>query len=163
MLHIQRVTHLPVDRLSSLLPESQQEGFRNIHRLIHDWETGCNRFDRPSEALFIAEQNQRLVGVCGLNNDPYCVDAITGRVRRLYVLPRYRRLGIGRGLIEEVILHARLNFDGLHVRTNNPIGDRFFQSFGFVPCLGETNFTHTLKVAKPINPALERNRWERQL
>jgi hypothetical protein len=88
MFRIQRATHLPVDRLFNLLSASQQEGFHSIHRLIYDWEAGHNRFNRPGDALFAAEQNNCLVGVCGLNNDPYCTDSTIGRVRRLYVLPR---------------------------------------------------------------------------
>lgn len=146
MLRIQRVIHLPVDRLSNLLAESHQEGFRSVHRLIEDWKTGTNRFDRPGEALFVAEQNNCLVGVCGLNYDPYCMNSTTGRVRRLYVLPEYRRLGIGRALVEEVIIDARSNFDWLHVRTNNPTGDRFFQDLGFVVAASEEHVTHKLNL-----------------
>jgi ribosomal protein S18 acetylase RimI-like enzyme len=146
MLLIQRVIHLPVDRLSNVLAESQQEEFRNIHRLLEDWKAGINRFNRPGEALFIAEQNDHLVGVCGLNTDPYSSVPGVGRVRRLYVLPECRRSGIGRALVAEVIIHARSHFNWLHVRTNNPIGDRFFQSLGFVVDANEAHFTHKLNL-----------------
>ena len=51
-----------------------------------EWRTGTNRFDRPDEALFGAWAKGQLVGVCGLNIDPYRGDDRVGRVRHLYVL-----------------------------------------------------------------------------
>jgi GNAT superfamily N-acetyltransferase len=146
MWHIQPVSHLPIDRLSSLLAASQREGFRNIDRLIQEWQAGTNRFEGTGEALFVAEQNHVWIGVCGLTDDPYGPLAGIGRIRRLYVLPTYRRSGIGRALVGAVINQARANFQQLQVRTESLVGDRFYRALGFMACPDEQHFTHTLNL-----------------
>ncbi|XEC93028.1 hypothetical protein AB6A23_16775 [Paenibacillus tarimensis] len=56
------------------------EGFRHLKRLVNDYETGVNKIDKEGEALFIAYQNGNIVGVCGLNRDPYANCDEVGRV-----------------------------------------------------------------------------------
>src|SRR5438270_11536961 len=90
------------DRLAELVAESEETGFRFVRRLVEDWESGRNRFDGPGEALFAAVCGQRVVGVCGLNADPYTAAPGVGRVRRLYVLAGFRRSGVGRQLVRAV-------------------------------------------------------------
>lgn len=144
-LEIQRIRYLQTQELTEILAESKMAGFHAMERLITDWQTGVNRFDRPGEALFIARQGDRILGVCGLNRDP-CIDSSQiGRVRRLYVMHDSRRQGIGRTLVHQVIEVAKLSFDRLHVRTTNPIAAQFYQSLGFVPCHCESA-THTLNL-----------------
>ena len=60
--------HLTSHRIGDLLSESEGAGLRMVRRLVHEWETGTNRFDKPGEALFGAWLDGRLVGVCGLND-----------------------------------------------------------------------------------------------
>ena len=74
-----------------------------VRRLVDEWRDGSNRFDRPGEAVFGAWVEGRLVGVCGLNIDPYVRDERMGRVRHLYVLTACRRHGVGRLLMARVI------------------------------------------------------------
>jgi len=144
-LEIQRIRYLPTQEFTEILAESKMAGFRAIERLVTDWETGINRFDRPGEALFIARQSNRIFGVCGLNRDPYTDSSQIGRVRRLYVMQDSRRQGIGQILVNRVIEVAKLSFDRLHVRTTNPIAAQFYQSLGFMPCHDEAA-THTLNL-----------------
>ncbi len=145
MAQVQRIRHLPIQEFTEMLAESKMAGFRAIERLVTDWETGINRFDRPGEALFIARQGDRILGVCGLNRDPYINSSQIGRVRRLYVMQENRRQGIGRTLVHQIIEVAKLSFDWLHVRTTNPIAAQFYQSLGFMPCHDEAA-THTLNL-----------------
>jgi GNAT superfamily N-acetyltransferase len=93
--------------LGALLAESEQAGLRLVRRLVEEWASGANRFDRPGEKLFGAWVDGRVVGVCGLNVDAYTAEERVGRVRHLYVLSAFRRRGVGRRLIEEVIEAAR--------------------------------------------------------
>jgi len=144
-LEIQRIRYLPIQEFTEMLAESKMAGFRAIDRLVTDWETGINRFDRPGEALFIARKGNRILGVCGLNHDPYTDPSQTGRVRRLYVMQDSRRQGVGQILVHRVIEAATLSFDRLHVRTTNPIAAQFYQSLGFMPCHDEA-VTHTLNL-----------------
>ena len=152
-LEIQIIRHLPIQEFTEMMAESKMAGFRAIDRLVTDWETGANRFDRPGEALFIARQgapqsgsgSDRILGVCGLNRDPYIDSNQIGRVRRLYVMQDNRRQGIGQILVHRVIEVAKLSFDRLHVRTTNPVAAQFYQSLGFTPCHSESA-THTLNL-----------------
>ena len=129
MTAITRITDLDVDALWRLREESSREGFKFVKRLCEEWVSGANRFDGPGEALFLAVADGRVVGVCGLNRDPYAHDARTGRVRRLYVLPAHRCSGAGQALLDAVIVHARGHFDSLRVRTD--AAGEFYTARGF--------------------------------
>jgi ribosomal protein S18 acetylase RimI-like enzyme len=141
---IYKVQILPLETLTAMVAESQRTGFRAIQRLVDEWESGQNRFDRPGEALFIAQSQTQTIGICGLNIDPYTRSASSGRVRRLYVTMEHRRNGIGHALVERVIAEARLSFTQLQVRTDNPIADRIYRSFGFRPHSDNPHLTHLL-------------------
>jgi GNAT superfamily N-acetyltransferase len=132
--------------LADLVAESEQVGFRFLHRLLDEWAAGSNRFDRPGEVLFGATLDSRVIAVCGLNVDPYTSEARVGRVRHLYVLARYRRSGIGRRLVAEVIAAARPSFARLRLRTDTAEAARFYERPGFRPCVGLSNCTHTLEL-----------------
>ncbi len=116
-LEIQRIRSLPTQEFAEILAESKMAGFRAMERLITDWKTGANRFDRPGEALSIARKgapqsgsgSDRILGVCGLNCDPYIDSSQIGRVRRLYVMQDNRRQGIGQILVNRVIEVAMMN------------------------------------------------------
>ncbi|MFD0678322.1 MULTISPECIES: GNAT family N-acetyltransferase [unclassified Paenibacillus] len=143
---IQKVNHLDTHKLILLVEESASEGFRHIKRLVNDYETGANKFDKEGEALFIAYQNNEIVGVCGLNRDPYVKSKEVGRVRWLYISPRVRRLGIGRTLMDSVITEARKKYKMLVLRTDNPIADVFYLSIGFSVKLDSENDSHLLQL-----------------
>jgi GNAT superfamily N-acetyltransferase len=104
---IARVIELSRDRLSALLAESEASGYRFVRRLADEWDRGINRFSRPGEALLAAECGGQLVGVCGLNVDPYQGDPRVGRVRNVYVLAACRGRGIGRRLVGRAVAEAR--------------------------------------------------------
>jgi ribosomal protein S18 acetylase RimI-like enzyme len=141
---IYKVQDFSLNQLTAVIAESESFGFRAIQRFADEWNSGANRFDRPGEALFLAKQGNHVIGICGLNIDPYTKSSSIGRVRRLYVMGSYRRRGIGRTLVRQVIAEACLHFDYLHVRTDAPIADQFYQSLGFTPHLGNEYYTHRL-------------------
>ncbi len=88
----------------------------------------------------------RIIGICGLNIDPYANSQSIGRVRHLYVMVEYRRRGIGRALVERVIDEARLNFNRLHLRTHSDVADKFYRAIGFTPYDGDEYCTHILEL-----------------
>src|SRR5947209_17682817 len=104
---VERLTELPPHALAELVAESERGGWRFVRRLADEWADGTNRFDRPGEALFGARAGGRLVGVCGLNIDPYATDAAIGRVRHLYVLADFRGRGVGGRPVRAVVAVAR--------------------------------------------------------
>ncbi|WP_186327592.1 GNAT family N-acetyltransferase [Paenibacillus sp. Y412MC10] len=143
---IRKVNHLETCKLMHLVEESAREGFRHLKRLIADYEAGTNKFDRYGEALFIAIKNGDIVGVCGLNQDPYKGTEV-GRVRRLYVFPSVRRFGIGRLLMDSVIAEAKNYYQMLVLKTDNPAAALFYQSIGFSVKADSDEDTHFVKLS----------------
>jgi GNAT superfamily N-acetyltransferase len=144
-LSISKLRDLPRD-LDRLVQASLAEGFGFLDRLREEWETGANRFARPGEVLFEARRRGQLVGICGLNRDPYLGSATAGRVRRLYVAPEARRLGIARRLVHEVLREAHERFTLLRLRTDTREGALFYQALGFHPTTGVATATHELRL-----------------
>lgn len=128
---IERLTTSPADGLGALIAESEQFGLSFVRRTATDWTSGANRFDRPGEMLLIARADGEIVGVCGLNVDPYAGRDDVGRVRHLYVLTAHRRHGVGRQLVEEIIAAAHGRFDRLRLSTQNPAAAHLYEALGF--------------------------------
>jgi len=144
MIAIERSDTLPIDRLNALVMEADATGFHGLVRLVEDWRSGLNRFNKPGEAVFIATDNGRVVGVCGLNRDHYLSDPMVGRVRHLYVAVDHRRKGIGSRLVCAVIGAAQGHFARLRLRTDSPHADGFYRSLGFMPFTSEPACSHHL-------------------
>jgi GNAT superfamily N-acetyltransferase len=136
---------LSPDRIRELLVDSEAMGSRIVRRLVDDWTAGANRFDRPGEVLFGASIAGRLVGVCGLNVDPYAADPRVGRLRHLYVLTACRRHGVGRQLVARTIEVAADRFDSLRLRTSNPAAARLYEAAGFC-ARAEGECTHVMNL-----------------
>lgn len=128
---IRKVVELDTRKLAPLVEESSGEGFRHLQRLVSDYDSGRNRFDKEGEALFLAYHRHGIAGVGGLNRDPYSEGFKVGRVRRVYVSPGARRLGIGRLMMDAIILEAGKHYVTLVLKTDNPAADGFYRSIGF--------------------------------
>ena len=143
---IERLSDLPSESIDALVAESEQAGWRFMRRLAEEWASGANRFDGAGEAFFAALIGGRVIGVCGLNVDPYTVAQGVGRVRHLYVLSAYRRLGVGRQLVGRVIETARARFDILRLSTQNPAAAQLYERVGFRRCVGAADCTHLMEL-----------------
>jgi GNAT superfamily N-acetyltransferase len=139
---IERLTDYSPDVLAALVAESEQAGLRFVRRLADEWAVGINEFDEPGEAVFGAWVGGRLVGVCGLNIDPWTPDSGVGRVRHLYVLAEFRRRGVGRRLVDAVITAARGRFRLLRLRTDGEEAAAFYERLGFRRVVGAPACTH---------------------
>jgi GNAT superfamily N-acetyltransferase len=142
MIAIERIDCLPIDRLNPLVTQAEATGFHALSRLLTDWQSGRNRFDQRGEAIFIATDDECVVGICGLNRDPYLEDPTVGRVRHLYVDVDHRRKGIGSQLVRAVMGTAKERFSRLRLRTNNPGADGFYCSLGFMRFTAEPACSH---------------------
>jgi hypothetical protein len=113
-----------------------------------EWEEGSNRFDQDGEALFEARlRSGELVGVCGLNRDPYTPGCSRfGRVRRLYVAPATRRQGIASQLVQTIQAAAEGHFDALGLRTHDRPAAAFYEALGFASVAGVPHRTHRLSL-----------------
>lgn len=142
-MDVTRIRKLPAD-LEILACACTDEGFRFLTRLRREWEDGTNCFALPGESLLEAREGGVLLGICGLNRDPYQADADVGRVRHLYVLPQARRRGIGRRLVERVLRAGQERFRVVRVRTPTAEGDCFYRALGFEPTADDPRATHRL-------------------
>jgi len=129
-VEVRRIEVLEPDAVSLLLEESEMEGFRFVRRLVNEYASGANQFDAPGEAL-LGAYSLDLIGVCGLNRDPYLDDPSVGRVRRLYVSPRCRHRGVGRSLVGAVIREAGRQYRVLVLRSDAPEACAFYRALGF--------------------------------
>jgi GNAT superfamily N-acetyltransferase len=143
---VERLIEVSPDHFDPLVAESECAGYGFVRRLADEWASGANRFDRPGEALFAARIDGRLVGACGLNVDPYTEAAGVGRVRHLYVLSAYRRLGVGGQLVARVMDAARGRFGRLRLSTQNPEAAQLYERMGFSRSTGAPDHTHFLDI-----------------
>jgi len=141
---ISRVTDLSRERLAVLLAESEAAGYRFVRRLVEEWDAGTNRFSRPVEALFTAESGGQIVGVCGLNVDPYLDDPWIGRVRNVYVLSSHRKRGVAGMLVAQAVDSARGHFGCLRLRGEEEGSARLYEALGFRPCARIPSCTHVM-------------------
>ena len=136
-LELERVLDALPPGFEVLRAEALAEGFRQVERLAADWQAGRTRFDRDGEALLAARLNGVLVGIGGLTIEPVVPDAL--RMRRFYVRPAFRRIGIGRRLVTALLVGV----DGKRSITVNaaPASIAFWERVGFDPdpCDGHTH------------------------
>ncbi|PQP83114.1 GNAT family N-acetyltransferase [Paenibacillus sp. PCH8] len=147
-MRIQEISVWNRDELVAMLAESSSEGFRHIGRLIHEYESGINTFEQEDEALFECRIHDKVVGICGLNRDPYSEVTDTGRIRRLYVMREFRRHGVGRRLIDAVILKAENHYARLVLYTDQPVAGFFYHTLGFSEVTGREKITHVLELGE---------------
>ena len=119
------------DMLEILTAEASAEGFQFVDRLVDEWKSGVNRFSKAGEKLLGAFDGKNLVAVGGLNRDPYAQQSHVGRLRHIYVHPRYRRLGIGRKLVAALLEDIDSHFERVRLRTSTSAASRFYEACEF--------------------------------
>lgn len=127
----------------ALKAESIALNFNMLRRLEENWQRGENRFNAPGEKLLGAFAFGQLVGVCGLNVDPFSQQPRAGRIRHLYIGERHRRQGIGHQLLVSVITHSGASFDFLNTHAPSTAWS-FYENLGFRPVYDEPRVTHRL-------------------
>jgi N-acetylglutamate synthase-like GNAT family acetyltransferase len=132
--------------LITLRSEAINEGYHFLTRLIDEWNSGSNRFNRPGERFLGAFLDDNLIGVCGLNRDPFTRKYGIGRLRHLYVTPSTRRRGIGSALIRQLIDDSTV-FEIVRLRTDTKEAAAFYLRQGFV-AVDEDSATHAKKLRR---------------
>lgn len=142
MIEIQRI-ELPLPGIDDLQREARHEGYSFIDRLVKEWSSGENRFDKQGEVLRGCIDQGMLVGVGALNRDPFTDAADVGRIRRVYVRPASRNKGLGRALVASLVVDARKYFRCVRLRAGSPMAAKLYESIGFSP-VADPNATHIL-------------------
>jgi len=145
-IEITRLHSLP-SGLEHLRDEAARHGFGFLDRLVTDWASGANTFSRPGECLLGAFADDRLVGIGGLNADPYSSRTDFGRIRHVYVLDAWQRKGVGRALIDCLVREARGLFAELRLRTGTTAAAAFYVHCGFGP-VDDPTASHALKLVQ---------------
>ncbi|AYC30275.1 GNAT family N-acetyltransferase [Paenisporosarcina cavernae] len=142
---VQPIDDLTTLDVSPLVSKSEEEGYRFLSRLVHDYEDGSNRFDKQGEALLgVWDDNGELVAIGGLNVNPYSAEAGQARLRRFYTLPQVRRKGVGSLLLKELVTRAKENFTEINLRTDSAKADAFYRANGFTETHDTPDVTHRL-------------------
>ncbi|MEN4526725.1 GNAT family N-acetyltransferase [Pantoea agglomerans] len=135
-------------RFAELRSQSMAEGFNMLRRLEDNWLSGQNRFDRPGEKLIGASVDGVIVGVGGLNIDPFTLKNGIGRLRHLYVDSGWRKRQVGSALLSEILKDSGHWFD--FINTNAPQSAfTFYERAGFVALTGIEKVTHHLCLRDP--------------
>ena len=116
-----------------------------MERLVSDWANDLNTFSQPGERFCGAFENNCLIGVGGLNRDPYLEINSVGRLRHVYVLSAWRRQGIGRSLVGHLLMEAQGIFGEVRLRTDTEEASAFYVSCGFRQ-IKDATASHALKV-----------------
>lgn len=132
-IHIQQIENLMKYEFKYLVQESKEEGFNFLKKLINEYENQLNTFNKSGECLYGIFQGGKLIGIGGLNEDPYTGNNKIGRLRRFYISKDYRRIGLGKSLLNQLISHAEKdNFKVVVLHTDTKQGDAFYRANGFV-------------------------------
>ncbi|MBP3972418.1 GNAT family N-acetyltransferase [Bacillus sp. WL1] len=129
---IRQIEDLMIYEHDYLVQESKEEGFRFLKRLISEYENKINTFNKTGECLYGIFQEGKLIGIGGLNEDPYSENNKIGRLRRFYISKDYRGVGLGNLLLNQLVSHAEKYFKVVVLHTDTKQGDAFYIANGFV-------------------------------
>jgi len=123
--------------------ESRLQGYRMIDRLVREWRTGENCFSKPNEAFFGYTEKGSVVGLGGINEEPYLPVPEYGRIRHLYVLKAWRGRGIGTEILGRIVEFGLQHYTVITLRTpSNASADAFYERNGFVRNSSLDTVTH---------------------
>jgi GNAT superfamily N-acetyltransferase len=142
-LRLIELTDLNFFLVQGLVVESRREGHEFVRRTIDDWNSNANRFANKGEKLWGLISGNELIGIGGLNRDPYADIPNVGRVRHLYIREAHRRKGHATLLMNVIIDQARQHFAILRLFTENPAAAKFYETLGFERVSGH-KVSHTL-------------------
>jgi GNAT superfamily N-acetyltransferase len=116
----------------------------SFQNFTSELETLPGEYGPPRGRLLMAKAEQELVGCVAMR--PYTTDMC--EMKRLYVRPRFRAAGVGRGLVERLISEARkigyrrMVLDTLQTMTG---AQRLYENLGFrdIPPYCDNPFPHT--------------------
>jgi GNAT superfamily N-acetyltransferase len=144
-VRIRRLLELPRE-VEALRSEAVGQGFGFVDRLVADWVSGANTFSRPGECFLGAFVAECMLGVGGLNVDPYLPRTSVGRLRHVYVLDAWRRQGIGRLLVDRLLDEARRSFGKVRLRTDTDRAASFYVRCGF-SLVNDATASHAINLA----------------
>jgi len=123
---------LPAD-VQVLRNATRKEGHRFIDRLCDDWLSGKNTFSKDHEILLLAYNGNSIAGVGGLTHDPVVPNAL--RMRRFYVLPQFRRMGLAKQIVDYLLERAVNSEMTVTENAGTKDAPAFWEAIGFSKCV----------------------------
>ena len=103
--------------------------------LVSTLEVFSERIADAPETVILGAFVERLVGVAGLYREPHLKASHKAHLWGMYVLPEHRGRGIGAGLLEALVSHARslagISSVHLSVTSAAPEARRMYERAGF--------------------------------
>lgn len=122
------------DSIDALAAQASSEGFGSVSRLVVEYASGTNRFNREGECLLGAYDSGKIVGIGGVNVEPYEPESGAGRLRRFYVIKSFRRCGVGAALLRDLEMRSKPWFPVLQLFTPSADAGAFYEAMGFERC-----------------------------
>ena len=76
----------------------------DIRSMLEDDIDNIKKFTSPCGRLLLADHDQTMVGIASMRG----IEPGVGEIKRMYVRPNYRRLGIGQALLYSLIEEAHI-------------------------------------------------------
>jgi ribosomal protein S18 acetylase RimI-like enzyme len=130
---------LPAD-VEALVAEAVAEGYDWIGTLPDDWR--ARPFRDAGEALFLAREGQDLLAMAVISRDPFVADAVTGRLRYIYVRATARRRGLAERFVRACLDRAEGRWRRLRLHTSNSGAAALYARYGFRPDGADPRSTH---------------------
>jgi GNAT superfamily N-acetyltransferase len=130
------------ETFATLRAAADTEGYDFMERLQQNWSNGAYRRDLGA-TLRAAYVDGDLAGLGAQALDEYDVSPDHRRIRHFYVLPKYRRDGVGRALAQALIDDALALSPRLHLRATHEVSLAFWDALGFSRVSHE-NRTHEM-------------------
>lgn len=142
---ISRVVETLPDGFDVILGAAASEGVRNMAILAAQWASGEQRFGDPG-ALFAALVDGDLAGVGGVTAETGAGEPAM-RMRRLYVLPMFRRFGVGRRLAGAMMQQGFQTAPLLTLNAGaSDAAAPFWEAMGFARTEALDGATHALRL-----------------
>ncbi|WP_219375865.1 GNAT family N-acetyltransferase [Bacillus mycoides] len=145
-IQIKRIGDLLKYEIDHLIEESTKEGFNFLIKLINEYESKRNAFSKTGECLYGIFRGDTLIGIGGLNQDPYTKDNKIGRLRRFYISKDYRRIGLGKLLLKKLLSRAEKYFHVVVLHSDTKQGDEFYSANGFVKSGNYKGSSHLIRL-----------------
>ena len=127
-----------IERVINTQKAADEIAFIEKHCFSTPWSADQIKSSDESTVFFIAKENNQTVGYAGM----YTV-LDEGYVTNVGVLPNYRKKGIGRALVQELINYSKnkdLAFLSLEVRVSNNAAIGLYSSLEFTEVGKRKNF-----------------------
>ena len=106
-------------------------------------------FTGKGEALFFASEGGHLLAMAAISADPFVSDAVTGRLRFIYVRQTARRRGIADRLVAKCLARGGGRWRRVRLHTDNPAAARLYMRHGFQPSEADPSATHVMASIPP--------------